>query len=84
MLRQLYFNTKFVLRSYIKVVLGCVFALNCVMIFMFMELEKALSIWWAPIFLQDIVLHFYIFIQMVYDYRNRQSQQFKWQKNLMI
>jgi len=62
LLRQVYFNSKFEIKSYLKVLLGAIFVLNCFLIKLYVDLTEQDSIWWAPVLLQDIVLHFYIFL----------------------
>jgi hypothetical protein len=58
------------------------FALNCFLIKIFISLDPIYKVWWAPILLQDIVLHFYIFVQIAYDWSNWDSQILDWQKEL--
>lgn len=57
-----YFSNNFVIQSYIKFILGCVLLINFVLIKVFLDLEKEYTVWWGPVVLLDITLHFYIFI----------------------
>jgi len=66
-LRQVYFNSKFEIKSYIKLIMAIIFVLNCFMIKLFFDLEDDHSTWWAPIMLHDIILHFYVFFQIAME-----------------
>lgn len=61
LLRQLYFNTRFEMKSYIKLILWTILGVNVFMIKTFIDLEEEYSVWWGTVFLFDIVLHFFIF-----------------------
>jgi hypothetical protein len=40
--------------------------------------------WVKPIFLQDIILHFFIFVQMLYDYSKIEEKKLKWKKEIIL
>lgn len=84
LLRQVYFNSKFEMKSYLKVLLGAILLLNCILIKLYVDLEAQDSIWWAPVLLQDIVLHFYIFLQLGYDWKSWGQREADWQKEQMF
>ena len=66
----MYFNSKFQIKTYIGLIFFAVVMINCYMVKLFLRLEEQYSIWWAPVFLLDIILHFYIFIQMAIGWAN--------------
>ena len=57
-----YYSNNFVIQSHIKFILGCVLVINFALIFVFFILEKEFTVWWAPVLLLEVILHFYIFI----------------------
>jgi len=78
LLRQVYFNSEFEIKSYLKVLLGAILVLNCFLIKLYVDLENQDSIWWAPVLLQDIVLHFYIFLQLAIEWANWGQREQQW------
>lgn len=84
LLRQVYFNSKFEIKSYLKVLLGAILVLNCFLIKLYIDLEAQDSIWWAPALLQDIVLHFYIFLQLAVEWAYWGQREAEWQKEQMF
>jgi len=84
LLRQVYFNSKFEVKSYLKVLLGAILVLNCGLIALYVELKEEDSVWWAPVLLQDIVLHFYIFIQLALEWAYWGQREAEWQKEQMF
>jgi hypothetical protein len=69
-LAQFYFSSTSEVKMYMKFIVSLIFFINLVLIKVFIDLESQFSVYWAPVVLLDIVLHFYIFIQMAYDYTN--------------
>lgn len=59
-LRQVYFNSKFEIKSYVKLFCMSVFLINVYMLKLFFSMET--QTWFGPIYLQDIVLHFFVFL----------------------
>jgi len=62
LLAQLYFSSTFEMKAYIKFILALVLVINVILIKVFFDLEAQFSVYWAPVLLLDIVLHFYIFM----------------------
>jgi hypothetical protein len=61
-LQQFYYNERFEVHLWHKILLVIIFLMSCSMIKIFLDFEKQQSIWIAPIFLQDLVLHLYFFV----------------------
>jgi hypothetical protein len=58
--------------------------INVVLIFVFLELEKEYTVWWGPVVLLDMTLHFYIFAQIVYEWNKWDAIKLEWKKELML
>lgn len=57
-----YYSKDFSLGTFfIKAVIGCILLINIFLILVFLELETEFSVWWAPVILLDVTLHFYMF-----------------------
>jgi len=84
LLRQLFFSTRFEMKSYIKLIIYTILAINLCMVKLFMDLEDQYSIWWGPVFLFDVVLHFYIFIQMGIEYSFWDKKKLEWEKDIVF
>jgi len=84
LLAVLYFSPTFEMKTYIKAIIGFIFVINLVMIKVFVDIESTFTVYWAPVLLLDIVLHFYIFIYMAIDYYNWDSKIIEWKKELMF
>jgi len=69
LIRQLYFNSKIQFKMKTKVVLGLTVAINCMLIFQYIELKKLGSNWWSSIVLRGIITYFIIFFQMFLEYK---------------
>lgn len=80
LLQQVYFSPEAELKTYVKVLLASIFLLNCFLIKIFVDLTELNSIWWAPVLLQDIILHFYIFMQLGVEYSFWDSKVAKWRR----
>ena len=65
LLRQLYFNSKFQFKLSTKVVLLLTCLINMGLIFRYVELKNSGSKWWGAIVLNDIIIYFLIFGQMI-------------------
>ena len=52
--------------------------LNFVLIKFFRELEVKHSVWWAPILLEDIILHFYGFALSIIEFTSFDNKQAEW------
>jgi len=72
------------MKSYIKLILFTIIGINLFMVKMFLDLESEFSIWWAPVFLFDIVLHFYIFLQMGLEYSFWDKKKLEWEKDIVF
>lgn len=83
-LRSVYFSSKFEVTYFTRVVMLSVFGLNCFLVKLLMQLDASFQIWWAPVLLQDIVLHFYIFLQIAIEWAYWDQKQLEWQKELMF
>ena len=83
-LATLYFSTTFEVHTYIKVILGLILVFNFGLIKVFFDLEDQYSVYWAPALLLDIVLHFFIFIQMGLEFATWESTKSSWEKELMF
>jgi hypothetical protein len=79
-----YFSNNFIIQSYIKFILACIFLINFALIFVFFELEKEHTVWWGPVLLLDIILHFYIFIQIGYEWKTWEAIKLNWRKELLL
>lgn len=84
MIRQLYFNSKFQFKANTKVVLGLTMLVNLMLIFRYMSLKKEQATWWGPIVLNDIVLYFLIFGQMLQEWMVWGQKTLKWRQDLMF
>lgn len=84
LLRQVYFNSKFEIKSYLRVLLGAILVLNCFLIKLYIDLQDQDSTWWAPVLLQDIMLHFYIFLQLGVEWFTWGQREADWQKEQMF
>ena len=65
-----------------KVVLGIILIVNCVLIHQYLILVKDQSKWWAAIVLNDIVLYFLIFGQMLQEKFGWSRKLLKWRQEL--
>ena len=83
-LASFYYSNNFVIQSHIKFIGGCVLLINFFLIVVFFELEKEYTVWWGPVLLLDIVLHFYIFIQIGIEWKNWDNIKLDWKKELML
>lgn len=63
-----YYSKDFSLGTFFKAVIGCILLINIFLILVFLELETEFSVWWAPVVLLDVTLHFYMFFQIGYMY----------------
>ena len=84
LVRQLYFNSKFQFKLNTKVALILTVGINILLIYRYKELKAENSIWWAPIVLNDIVLYFVMFIQMLIEYFSWGQKVLKWRQDLMF
>jgi hypothetical protein len=76
---HLYFSDKkFDIGVTTKVIFGIILGLNCIMVLLFIDLEAQLSVWWAPVLLLDVILHFYFFLQIFLEYRSWDVKLMKW------
>ena len=75
---QYYVSDKFTFNLFAKVLLFSAFALNCGLIKLFIDLEDEHSTWWAPVLLQDIVLHFFMFALATYEWALWDKHQLDW------
>lgn len=83
-LSQYYVAEKFSFGVFSKVLLACAFLLNCGLIYLFIELEDEHSVWWAPVLMQDIVLHFFMFGMASLEWLLWDRRHNEWQKELMF
>ena len=67
-LQQFYYNQRFEVHIWHKILLVIIFLMSCYMIKIFLDFEKQHSIWVAPLFLQDLVLHLYFFVQLIIEW----------------
>jgi uncharacterized membrane protein len=67
-----------------KAIMGCVLFINFALIFVFLELEKEYTVWWAPVLLLDVVVHFCIFAQIGIDYMTWDKITLEWRKQQML
>jgi hypothetical protein len=81
-IRQLYFNSKFQFKLNTKVALFLTAVANVFLIFRYKELKGEKSVWWAPIVLNDIVLYFVMFVQMLIEYLSWGQKNLKWREDL--
>ena len=81
-MRAVYFSSTFEIKSYVRVIMVIVFVLNCFLLKMFMNLEEEFTVWWGQILLQDVIIHFYIFLQIMYEWANWDTQLLEWQKEI--
>jgi hypothetical protein len=68
----------------LKFIVGLIVLLNFALIKVFFDLESQFTVYWAPVVLLDIVLHFYVFIHIVYDYMTFETTKLMWKKELMF
>lgn len=61
-LATFYYSNNFVIQSHIKFIVGCVVVINFALIKVFFDLEKGFTVWFGPVLLLDITMHFFIFI----------------------
>ena len=61
-----------------KTIFVVVIILNFVLIKNFRELEAKHSVWWAPILLEDIILHFYGFALSIVEYTSFDNKKAAW------
>jgi len=61
-----------------KTIFVIVVILNFVLIKNFRELEAKHSVWWAPILLEDIILHFFGFALVIVEYTSFDNKQSAW------
>ena len=61
-----------------KVLIGAAFALNVVLIFLFIDLENQHTIWWAPVLLLDIVMQFVLFGKAVLEWYGWDAKENQW------
>ena len=64
--------------------MGCGFFINFALIFVFLELEKEYTVWWAPVLLLDVVVHFCIFAHIGIDYITWDKITLEWRKQQML
>lgn len=84
-----YYNEEFDDRSVqlgalAKLLIGVSVALNCGLVFLYLALEQAHSVWWAPVLLLDIVLHFLMFAWVFLEAVTWETREHEWQRELMF
>lgn len=84
LIRQLYFNSKFQFKLSTKVILGLTVLINALLIIRYVDLTAKGSKWWAAIVLNDIVLYFVIFLQMLFEWRSWPNKLVKWREDLFF
>lgn len=73
---SLYFSqNEFEVKSYHKGIFGGILVLNLVLIWPYTKLEEEDAIWWAPMVLQYIVMHMYIFLQLGIEWAQWKKQE---------
>lgn len=60
--------------------MGSIMGLNCILCWVFSDLEASYSVWWAPVLLLDIVIHFMILVQIAYEWATWDSKILNWKK----
>jgi len=83
-LANYYYTKDFDLQQYVKYIMGGVLLINFILIAVFFELEQDYTVWWAPVLLLDVVLHFYIFAQIAYEWNTWESIKLNWKKDMML
>jgi hypothetical protein len=61
-----------------KALIGVSVALNCGLVFLYINLEQQHSVWWAPVLLLDIVLHFLMFGWVVLEFYTWEQRENDW------
>ena len=80
----MYFNSKLEVKSYLKLIVVIILFLNFCLIKYFYELEIKHSIWWAPVLLQDIILHFYIFALLFIEWTSWDKREANWRMEIAL
>jgi hypothetical protein len=83
-LKVVYFSRTFEINFFSKVVMIAVLGLNCFLLRLYFKMDATFQVWWGTILLQDIVIHFYIFLQIAFEWANWDSQVIEWQKELAL
>jgi hypothetical protein len=81
-MRQVYFSSTFEVRSFSRIVLMIIFGLNCYLLKIYLGLDEKYLVWWAPCLLQDIVIHFYVFVQILFEWANWDKTVHEWKKEI--
>jgi hypothetical protein len=79
-----YYSKDFALGTFFKAIIGCILLINFFLILVFLELETEFTVWWAPVILLDVTLHFYMFFQIGYMYKTWENIKIEWKKDLML
>ena len=80
----MYFNSKLEIKSYLKLIFVIIILLNFCLIKYFYELEIKHSIWWAPVLLLDIILHFYIFALLFIEWTSWDKRETTWRMEIAL
>lgn len=83
-LRSVYFSSTFEVKSFDKVVFAFILVLNCFLVKLLVNVDTSFQVWWAPVLLQDIVLHFYLFLQIAFEWAYWDQRKLEWQKDLLF
>ena len=80
----MYFNSKLEIKSYLKLIFVIIILLNFCLIKYFYELEIKHLIWWAPVLLLDIILHFYIFALLFIEWTSWDKRETTWRMEIAL
>lgn len=84
LMASFYYSKDFALGTAFKAIIGCILLINFFLIIVFLELEKEFTVWWGPVVLLDVTLHFFMFFQIGYMYKTWDTIKLEWKKDLML
>jgi hypothetical protein len=61
-----------------KLLIAVSLVLNCGLVFLYLDLEQAHSVWFAPVLLLDIVLHFFMFAWVFLECMTWEAREHEW------
>jgi hypothetical protein len=84
LVKSVYFSEVFEFSQRTKILLGALVFVCLMMIPRYFYLRGEGSIWWAPVVLEILVAHVFMFLQMGIDFFSWNNRKIKWQKELMF
>jgi len=78
LLATLYYSAKFEFSLFTQLLFAATVILNFVLIKFYRDLDRQHIVWWAPALLQDIVLHFYIFVMIAIEWASWEKTEARW------